>query len=155
MELVRTSQGLYHLSTLQVIQAYSTTIFAFGFLVRRILFFLLILETWDRVNDVFYLFRRRKWHAIFIHRFLLFLIVLLLIVHILTLSLPICEILAILRHSIEEKLLVLPSIGRVGIALLGARLLLAIEHPIEVHVHAWVLGLELREHVLNVAHDAL
>lgn len=34
-------------------------------------------------------------------------------------------------------------------------LLLAIEHTVEVHIHAWVLGLELAQHVLNVTHDTL
>ena len=34
-------------------------------------------------------------------------------------------------------------------------MLLTIEHSVKVHVHPWVLGLELGEHVLHVRHDAL
>jgi hypothetical protein len=71
------------------------------------------------------------------------------------------QILTTLRHTIEEELLVLNPIGGVGVTLLGTRLLLllllwlTIEHPIEVHVHLWVLGLQLRKHVLDIAHDTL
>ena len=63
---------------------------------------------------------------------------------------------------VEEELLlrVTSCAGGVGVALLRSRLLtltlsLTIEHAVEVHVHLWVLRLELREHVLHVRHDAL
>ena len=57
---------------------------------------------------------------------------------------------------VEELLLLvtLTAAGGVGVALLGARLL-TIEHAVEVHVHSWVLRLQLRQHVLHVRHDAL
>jgi hypothetical protein len=123
------------------------------------LFFLLKFETRDRVNDVFYLLRRGNWHSILIHWLFLFLIVLLILL--IGEILLVTHILCTLRNSIEEKLLVLNPIGRVGVALLGTRLLLlillrlTIEHPIEIHVHLRVLGLKLRKHVLNIAHDTL
>jgi len=62
----------------------------------------------------------------------------------------------LLPIPVEEELLLLvtPTAGGVGVALLGARLL-TVEHAVEVHVHLWVLRLQLREHVLNVRHDAL
>lgn len=65
-------------------------------------------------------------------------------------------ILKLLRHSIEVELLV-STIRRVLIALLLPSSCLSRlgEHPVEVHLDARVLSLQLREHVLYVTHYTL
>ena len=121
-------------------------------LFRRRLLLLLVLEARDGVDDVLYLLRRRERHSVLVHLLSVLLVVLFIPVELLLLLEILIEILAVLRHPVEVKLLILP-IGRVSVALLGARLL--IEHAVEIHIHLRVLRLQLAQHVLDIAHNSL
>lgn len=80
------------------------------------MFFLLILEAWDGIDDVFNFIWRRKWNSIFINLLVLLVIILVILIVLLLVEILI-EILSILRDPVEEELLVL-SINVVGVALL-------------------------------------
>jgi hypothetical protein len=151
MELVGASQGFDHLSALEVVQADRAAVLLLlsG---RRILLLLLKLKAWDGVNNVLDLLRRWQRNTILVYLLGLLLVIVLVAVELLLLLEVLLEVLSILRHTVEEELLILP-IRRVGVALLSARL--SVEHAIEIHVYAWVLRLKLTQHVLDVAHDPL
>ena len=63
-------------------------------------------------------------------------------------------VVTVLWHPIEEELLIL-SIGGIGVALLLLPWILTIEHAVQVHLNAWVLSLQLAQHVLDITHDSL
>ena len=63
------------------------------------------------------------------------------------------SIVELLGYPVEVELLVAVRV-RVLLLLSLARLTV-VEHAVEIHLDARVLGLELREHVLDVAHDSL
>ena len=143
MEFVRTCKSFDHLSSLKIFKTYRASILSIiFFLARRSLFFLFILKARDSINYILNLIGRQERLAVFIDR-LIFFPILVSLVKLLLLSLIL---------SVEIKLLVLPIRWEcVGLLLPG----LPIEHPIEVHVHVWVLLLNLTQHVLNIWHDPL
>lgn len=141
------SQCLDHLSRLKIFHADGA-----GVLARSVFFALLllfILETWNSVDDVLYFLWRLQWLAIFVD-LRLFLPVLITV-----LKLLVVVVLA-LRHVVE----LLPlAVRRVLVLLLlpvGPLVASCLEHiAVKVYLDPWILVLDLVQHVVHVAHDAL
>lgn len=188
MELVATSQCLHHLPCLQVVNADSARLFvvvmtmataatftrqlwALIFVTFWRLFFLLILEAWNWIYDVFYFLWRSNWIPVLIQLLAIFIVVLVSIflevllismvhswwtthstdidprkvsTHVLSSCLPV--VIYILGLAVLLKLIIL--------GLLTSRLALWLSNKlaIEVHLNRWIT-LKLCENVLYVIHD--
>ena len=161
VEFVGAGQCLYHLPCLEVVKTDCTAVLVrLRLLLPRLctLLLLLVLVGGNGVDDIFYFFRRGKGLSVFVQLRLFFLIVFLPLV---PLELVVVVVVRGIVHLVPllssiriVELLVLTIGGELVTLLIGLLCALG-EHAIKIHVYAWILVLDLVQHVLHVSHYAL